>query len=337
MAKSPRMTNGRLRRWLPVSAGLCAVAVLAACGTVPSNSGLVTGKTGSPTVGAAITMQPITATMPPSATPSKSSTPTSHSSKSATSSPTQSATSPQTASPVASGGGSSSAPVGPSGSWACTTSQAKYNCSPVSYPLDEGTASNPSVGNNVWAPIPGWQQTLYANNPGDWSVVANMPAGNTAVVSYPSNSAPYGKPLSSFKTMYSSFTETMNPNSQTSAWAAYDIWLNNGNNEVMIQHDFANNGACSGPSATFGGSNGVPVQHWYLCGPWGSEYAWKLKAPNEPSGTVDILAMLTWLENHGNYLPKDSVLEAIGYGWEIASTGGQPETFRVSRYSISVS
>ena len=44
--------------------------------------------------------------------------------------------------------------------------------------------------------------------------------------------------------------------------------------------------------------------------------------------------MLTWLENHG-YLPKGSTLGLIGYGWEIASTGGQSETFAVSRFSIS--
>ena len=104
----------------------------------------------------------------------------------------------------------------------------------------------------------------------------------------------------------------------------------------MIQHDFANNGACSGPSATFGGSNGVPVQHWYLCGPWGSEYAWKLSGGNEQSGSVDILAMLTWMENNGE-LPKNSTISSIGYGWEIASTGGQSEKFTVSHYSISAS
>jgi hypothetical protein len=231
---------------------------------------------------------------------------------------------------------STSAAGGSPGTAACVTSAARFNCGPFAYPQIEGTSSNPSVGNNVWNPISGWQQTLHANNPGSWSVTANMPSGNTAVVSYPSSGSQYGdRALSSFSSMYSSFTENMNANSSTSAWAAYDIWLNGGKNEVMIQHDFANNGACPGPSATFGGSDGVPVQNWYMCGPWGSEYAWKLTG-DEKSGSVDILAMLTWMENHGD-LPKNSTLSSIGYGWEIASTGGRPETFAVSRYSISAS
>jgi hypothetical protein len=136
--------------------------------------------------------------------------------------------------------------------------------------------------------------------------------------------------------MYSSFSENMNATSGTSAWAAYDIWLNNGKNEVMIQHDFANNGACTAQATTtFGGSGGVPVQTWYLC-QFGSELVWKLSGSNEQSGSVNILAMLTYLENHG-FLPQGSTLGAIGYGWEIASTGGVNERFQVSSYSITAS
>jgi hypothetical protein len=209
------------------------------------------------------------------------------------------------------------------------TSAAQFNCGPFDYPQIEGTSSNPTVGNNVWNPISGWQQTLYANNPGDWNIVANLPAGNTAVVSYPSSSANFNnKPLSDIKELSSSFAETMNANNQTSAWAMYDIWLANSGraSEIMIQHDFANNGACpTAATATFGG------QTWNLCD-FGNSFAWKLPG-NEQSGTLDILAMLTWLQDHG-YLSKSSELGAIGYGWEIASTGGGRETFSVSKYTI---
>jgi hypothetical protein len=172
-----------------------------------------------------------------------------------------------------------------------------------------------------------------------------MPAGNTAVVSYPSLGANYGQtsgkqmPLSDFQSMYSSFSENMHATSGTSAWAAYDIWLGpssgtKATNEVMIQHDFANNGACTAvASATFGGSSGVPVQKWNLC-KYGTELIWKLTGGNEQSGKVDILAMLNWLVAHA-YLPKDSGLSLIGYGWEIASTGGQNEDFQVNNFSIA--
>lgn len=207
------------------------------------------------------------------------------------------------------------------------------------------TTSNTSVGNNVWAPISGWAQTLYANSPGDWSVRANMPAGNTAVVSYPSLGANFGlqsgkpTPLSAFSSLYSSFSENMHATSATSAWAAYDIWLGPSSgtsapDEVMIQHDFANNGACTAEaSATFGGSGGVPVQKWNLC-QFGSELVWKLTGGNEQSGTVNVLGMLDWLVSH-RYLPANAGLFLMGYGWEICSTGGRNENFQVTSFSLT--
>jgi hypothetical protein len=203
----------------------------------------------------------------------------------------------------------------------------------------------------MWAAISGASSTLYANSPADWHVMASVPAGNTSVVSYPSLSVDfhlenssgtwYEQPLTNFKSMVSSFSEDMHATSKTSAWAAYDIWLNGGSNEVMIQHDFANNGACDAvATATFGGANGVPAQPWHLC-QFGSEQVWKLGTNdnskiNEQSGSVDVLGMLTWMESHG-YLPAKSTIGLLGYGWEIASTGGVDEDFQVSSFSITTS
>ena len=160
-------------------------------------------------------------------------------------------------------------------------------------------------------PIPGWAQTLHAIGPRDWHATANMPAGNTAVVSFPNVGQQYDEnKLAGSSSIYSSFTEDMHATSATSAWAAYDIWLNNWGNEVMIQNDFANNGPCTAvATATFGGSGGVPVQSWHLC-TFGSELASKLTGGNEQSGSVDILALLTWLEHHG-YLPQNSGLTEL--------------------------
>jgi hypothetical protein len=144
----------------------------------------------------------------------------------------------------------------------------------------------------------------------------------------------YTNTLAGFSSIYSSFTENMNQASGTSAEAAYDIWLNNWGNEVMIQHDIVNRGTCqAAATATFGGSGGVPVQSWNLC-VYGSELIWQLTGTGEQSGRVDILAMLTWLENKG-YLPKASGLTDISYGFEICSTGGRAETFAVSGFSIT--
>jgi hypothetical protein len=225
----------------------------------------------------------------------------------------------------------------------CVTSAAKGTCGPYVYPaVTHSDGQNSFVGQDVWSPVDGWSQTLQSANPGDWSVTANMPAGNTAVVSYPNAGTAYGEqPLSSFSRITSSFSENMHATSTTSGWAAYDLWFNNWGDEVMIQHDFAGAGPCA-PVATqtFGGSYGVPVQKWIMCR-FGSERIWKLagnsgseSTSNEQSGSVDILSMLTWMENNG-LLPKNSTITDLSMGFEICSTGGVPETFTVSSYSIT--
>jgi hypothetical protein len=228
----------------------------------------------------------------------------------------------------------------------CTTGATMGSCGPYSYPQITGTTDDgPTVGQDVWNPISGWQQTLHATDPGSWYVTASLPTGNTAVVSMPSNTANYGQtnntstPLADYSSIYSSFTETMNPTRGTSAEAAYDIWLGQGTksdwtNEVMIQHDIVNRGTCPvSASATFGGSAGVPVQKWNLC-KYGTELIWQLPGDNERSGKVDILSMLRWLETHG-YLPQGSGLWQIDYGFELCSTGGVNEIFQVNNYSLT--
>ncbi len=232
----------------------------------------------------------------------------------------------------------------PQTSAACSTSALKGTCGPYVDPALNGTTSNTYVDNNVWSPITGTKQALTVTSPGTWHVVANIPAKNTSVVSYPSVGGNYGQtnntstPLSAFSSIYSSFSETMNATSKTSAWAAYDIWLGSGTSsawsgEVMIQQDYANNGACTfEATASFGGSGGVPVQTWNLC-QFGAELVWKLPS-SEQAGSVDILPMLNWLVTHG-YLPQNSGLWAIGYGWEICSTGGVNETFSLNKFTIT--
>ena len=111
---------------------------------------------------------------------------------------------------------------------------------------------------------------------------------------------------------------------------------NNWANEVMIQHDFAGAGPCTFVATqSFGGSSGGPVQTWGLC-QYGTELIWKLIGGNEQTGSVDILAMVTWLEYRG-YLPSASTITDLSYGFEICSTGGQDENFQVNSFSITAS
>jgi hypothetical protein len=179
--------------------------------------------------------------------------------------------------------------------------------------------------------------------------------------------------VSSFSYLYSSFGDDMNVNPNTDAEAAYDIWLNGYSNEVMIWNDISNRGGSSyygGCTSTlsaqvvFGGSNGIPKHLWNLA-KCGSELVWQLDQsaltlcsatdhqrdgrgfPNDESvnvgtgnvygitrGSVDVLAMLTWLMNNG-YMPTDSTLTQLEYGFEIASTGGVNEKFQVTRWSVT--
>jgi hypothetical protein len=225
----------------------------------------------------------------------------------------------------------------------CITSAAKGSCGPYLDPAITGSNGNDTtVGQDVWNPISGWSQTLYATSPGSWYARANMPAGNTAVGVLPQHGESYDSNLlSSFSSISSSFSESMNPTSGTSAEAAYDIWLNDWNNEVMIQHDMYDRGGPCGPvlqTVAFGGDGGVPQQSWILC-QYGSELIWQIQRSGSVygvhAGSVDVLAMLEWLENNGGYLPQASTLTAIGYGFEVCSTGGADETFEVSAFSIT--
>src|SRR5262249_5259165 len=132
---------------------------------------------------------------------------------------------------------------------------------------------------------------------------------NTAVVSFPDASEQYyyKNTLTCWSAIYSSFAADMNPSGATSAEAAYDIWLNNWHNEAMIQHEIVNSGSCPVlATACFDGSGGVPMQDCNLC-KYGTELIWQLRGASERARSVDILAMLTWLERHG-YLPQESEL-----------------------------
>jgi hypothetical protein len=333
----------RPRTIATVAIGIAAMAAVAGC---TPKFGATADPVVLPTITAPTTAAPTTAD-PTTAAPTTAAPTTAAPTTAAptTAAPTAAwptlTTAPPTTAPPTTAAPTTPAPTTPAPTTAppaatCTTSAAKGSCGPYTYTQIQGSPSQVTVGQDVWNPISGWQQSLSATNPGNWSVTANMPAGNTAVVSFPNTGANYDNPaLSSFSAIYSSFSESMNANSATNAHAAYDLWFNNWNNEVMIQTDFAPSGQrCSSyeASASFGGSNGVPVQTWNLC-QFGSELIWQL-ATNEQSGSVDIKAMATWLETKG-YMSQNSTVTALSYGFEISSTGGQNVKFSVSNFSIT--
>ncbi|HEX4078214.1 MAG TPA: hypothetical protein VHX61_04990 [Rhizomicrobium sp.] len=229
----------------------------------------------------------------------------------------------------------------------CVTSKANGSC-PVSayyyYPqITESNGYNTYVNQDVWNPIHGWKQTLYSTDPGNWYVIANMPVGNTAVVSYPDTQQIYGSRLSHMHFIYSSFSESSDTSTNTIDDTGYDIWLNQYADEVMIQHEVAGHGQCDGSPPVagpvkFGGTHHVPAKSWLLC-QYGSELIWQLPSPKGAwafgisHGRVDVLSMLTWLVNH-KYLQANATLDQIDYGFELSSTNGTDETFAVTALTI---
>ena len=229
---------------------------------------------------------------------------------------------------------------------------------PFVYPQIDGSnvIGLTTVGNDVWNPPGGfYSQALYAANPGQWVVVANFPAGNGAVLTYPSNSQIYNSPLNHSEpfllqdctSFYSSFSEVQPYGIPgVASEAAYDTWWNSYANEIMFQHDMVDPSNLRGgfptiDTAVFGGSYGVPVQNWNLT-IFGTEIIWQLAdgvvngVGGIQDGSVDVRAMVNWLSDRGytvNGLFTGDNCTAIGYGWEISSTNGEYYLYRCNGFT----
>ena len=225
----------------------------------------------------------------------------------------------------------------------CTASGLQGTCGPYSYRLiTNSNGFNTYVANNKWGcgnPDQCGLQTVHATSPGHWQVTSKQAAGNTAVLTYPevqqlftstSNTNP---PIAKFRAVYSHFTEAMHATARTDVEAAYDIWLSNtsGPHEVMVWVD--NHGRGSG-GATRVGHATIFGQPFTVYKNGGGEIIFSLDH-NEQTGTVHVIATLRWLQGHG-YVSAHAQIGQVDFGWEICSTGGVPETFTVSAYSIKV-
>jgi len=271
--------------------------------------------------------------------------------------------SPKSTSPTSSLGPTSTA-------WACVTSSPAGTCPRHGAYATGSTNSNSDntyLGNNCWAD-PTCQQTLSANSLGDWQVTANEPAGNGSVKTAPEaqqlmnnwcaavktwqNLNPGGcggstlsnTPISAMSQLTSTYAESTPHNSQTIAEWAWDNWLDNDAgypSEVMVWVD--NNGRCN--RGSFGTQVQAPVtiagQEWTPHQYGSNEFIWSLDGPGgagtcaqQASGTVDLLALLKWMQANG-HASADATLSLLDGVFEICSTGGALETFRVSSYSVT--
>jgi hypothetical protein len=218
-------------------------------------------------------------------------------------------------------------------------------CGPYSYrPIANSDGSDTYVLNDMWNPPgAGHPQTIQAENPGDWQVVSDQARGNTAVLSYPdvqqifTTSSDTPAPLSGFAAISSGFAQSMPSNGDNEA--AYDIWMGNSEStdyaqEVMIWVDDHRTNPPPGRIVGRPSFSGVRYTVWQdpTDGNAGFHTIYMVRDRNERSGTVQVLPMLDWLLQRR--LTAATGLNQIDFGWEICSTGGRPETFTISGYSI---
>jgi hypothetical protein len=254
-----------------------------------------------------------TQTPKPTPTPTKSKTPT------PTPTPSKSSTPPPPPPPPTS--------TPPPGTWKFTSSA-----------IDgQHSFGDFVVRNNVWNPIKGFTQTIQANSGADWQVTANGPKNNTAVVSYPDSQQTFtlpndtDDPLTAIKSISSTFSEVM-PQTGTDSEAAYDIWLNDYNTEVMIWNEVHG----QVPAGTNTGNvtiGGVSYSLWVDSG--GGPVSLVMNT-QESAGTVDLLGVLNYLQGQ-KLIPANSGLSDVEYGFEICNTGGVSQTFALKNYSITSS
>jgi hypothetical protein len=165
-------------------------------------------------------------------------------------------------------------------------------------------------------------------------VTSTQRAGNTAVLTYPSVQLNYngghGYPLSRFASMTSSYAESMHAVAGTDAEAAYDIWINGLSKEVMVWVDDHGQAPAGSRVATISFSGAT----WDLYETGDRSYMAFVRRGNASSGTVNLHAALAFLAGRGD-LKAGDILWQVNFGWEVCSTGGAPETFTASNYSLA--
>jgi hypothetical protein len=216
-----------------------------------------------------------------------------------------------------------------------------------------GQQSSPNlldVNQDPWSGSQG-AQVLKASSFQAWSVTAtdSDPSDSPGeVLTYPDASFNYYQlggtvpaqyDLNNITSLTSDFAESMPELSDVNAEAAYDMWLNNWQTEVMVWVDtspgkdrnLADSGDTEVGTYTYDGQNfslwrnGSGITGFYIF----------LLDHSETSGTVNLKAMLETLVSL-SYIPATSPLTEIPFGWEISDTGGKPATFSLSKFDVNV-
>ncbi|MDH6693973.1 hypothetical protein ABIF38_008703 [Bradyrhizobium japonicum] len=187
-----------------------------------------------------------------------------------------------------------------------------------------------SWNNDVWGTGAG-PQTISVRAVNQWDVWSNQP-NTPGIKSYPHETFNVGKPLSSIKSLTSSFSQQVPGGG---AWdTAYDIWDSSNEHEIMLWTNYTGN-----PD---GGGNVKPISYHYA--PSGAAIpvyrnvniggaTWNvfegfnghkvislLPTSKTNNGTVDIKSALEWIKSKGYF--GDIKVGSVQYGVEITSSPG---------------
>lgn len=198
-----------------------------------------------------------------------------------------------------------------------------------SAPFGSWTSGAYTLNNDVWGSGAG-PQTIWANSASNWGVWSNQP--NTGgVKSYPHDGRSVGKSLSSLHSVTSSFNVSV-PGSGAYE-TAYDIWANGYSYEIML---WMNKTGAVGPIGSYQTSVSVGGYSWNVySGSNGSNPVFSfLNQGSTTSGSVDILAVLRWIEGKNWF--GDVTLSQVQFGWEITSSSGGLN-FVSNSFSVSYS
>ncbi len=192
--------------------------------------------------------------------------------------------------------------------------------------------------NDVWGSGAG-PQNMWANSGHNWGVWSEQP-NTSGIKSYPDSSRYVGIPIDLLASVSSDFNVTV-PSSGAQFETAYDIWAGNNQYEIMLWMNNYGNGPiassynCNGACASYTNVN-VGGYTWNVYEGYTDHEVYSLVNTSQAySGTVNILAVLKWLESQG--LMSDPTLGAVQFGWEITSTVSGGENWTCNNYDVSYS
>lgn len=212
----------------------------------------------------------------------------------------------------------------PSGSTAVTSSA----CTNPTWNSSDPQATDP-IGNDGiwWIDNDAWSgshgpQTLYVCSPSSWYAISNQTNNGGQVETYPDSeydvggrSTPSTKTIAQYTSITSTFSESF---PAAGSWdAAYDLWLNNWNTEIMIWNQWTGTQLYwpSDKSVTVN-LGGVP--YWFQNN--GGEFIF-FRQNMVTSGSVDILAAFKYLVSKGLVKSTD-IPTQLEYGVEVCATNG---------------